>query len=369
VKRLLIDSHLDLAWNALFWDRDLTLSLDELNRRDAIHSDNMARGRATTSLPELRRGGVAVCLGTLMARVAYGKPGIFSSTLDYASHHAAYAAAQGQLAYYRRLAEVGEVALIGTTGELDAHWKKWQAAECSEWPELPVGIIVAMEGCDGIAEPAQATDWFQDGLRCTSLVHYGTSAYAHGTGEEGPLSDAGREVLKRFSETGMILDVTHLSDESFFEAIEVFDGPLMASHQNCRALIPGQRQFTDEQIQQVIQRDGILGSALDAWMLCKGWKRGPSLETTTSRDQVQLDAVADHMDHICQLAGNCSHVAIGSDLDGGFGTEQTPSGLESIADLQKLADILSRKGYDDGSIDAIFHGNWLRFFRQYLPEK
>jgi membrane dipeptidase len=161
---------------------------------------------------------------------------------------------------------------------------------------------------------------------------------------------------------GMILDVTHLSDESFLAALDRFDGPVMASHHNCRALVPGDRQLTDEQIRLLLQRGAVIGVAFDAWMLHSGWQIGG-----TNREVVDISAAADHIDHICQLAGNSDHAAIGSDLDGGFGTEQTPVGLDSIADLQKLVGILSGRGYKQGQIDAIFHGNWLRFFKQHLP--
>ena len=168
-------------------------------------------------------------------------------------------------------------------------------------------------------------------------------------------------MLRAMSGLGMILDLTHCSDESFYQAIDAFDGPVLASHNNCRALVPGDRQFTDEQIRLIIERGGVIGTALDCWMLRADWARG-----TSDRNLVSLDGVADHIDHVCQLAGNARHAAIGSDLDGGFGTEQTPAGVESIADLQKLAPILASRGYSSNDAAAIFHGNWLRFFRQHL---
>jgi membrane dipeptidase len=160
----------------------------------------------------------------------------------------------------------------------------------------------------------------------------------------------------------MILDATHLSDTSFFQALDTFGGPVLASHNNCRALVPDGRQFSDEQIRRLIERGAVIGAVLDAWMLAPGWVKGQ-----TTREVVALDAVADHIDHICQLAGNARYAAIGSDLDGGYGTEQVPVGLDRISDLQKLDAILSRRGYPPESIDAIFHGNWLRFFREHLP--
>jgi len=176
------------------------------------------------------------------------------------------------------------------------------------------------------------------------------------------LSQHGVELLGQFQRLGMILDVTHLSEPGFSQALDLFDGPVMASHNNCRALVPGDRQFSDDQIKRLVGRDAVIGVALDAWMLYPGWEIGK-----TSPEVVGLDAVADHVDHICQAAGNSRHVGIGSDLDGGYGTEQTPRDLKTIADLQKLAQILSARGYADHHIDAVFHANWLRFFRQHLP--
>ena len=359
--RLLIDSHLDLAWNALSWKRDITLPLDEMNAREADRDDDISRGRGTTCLPEMRRGGMAICLGTLLARAPHGESANhYTDLLDYPSPDAAHAAAHGQLAYYTQLERRGEVRLIGTGQELTEHFDLWSNTD--DVSKLPIGIIIAMEGSDGIAYPEQAEHWYKHGLRCASLVHYGTSAYAVGTGFEGPLTKEGRTLLAEFDRLGIILDATHLSDTSFTEAMNVFEGPVMASHNNCRALVPGQRQFSDEQLKTILHRGGVIGLAFDAWMIYPGWKRGE-----TDRSVVKLDRIADHLVHICELAGNVEQVAIGSDLDGGFGSEQTPLGLDSIADLQKLGEIFSNRGYSDSDLDGIFHGNWMRFFGEHLP--
>ena len=157
---------------------------------------------------------------------------------------------------------------------------------------------------------------------------------------------------------GIVLDLTHLADQAFWEALDNFSGPVLASHNNCRALVPHQRQFTDEQLNAIIARNGVVGAALDAWMLYPDWIKGE-----TNPAVLTLEAVANHIDHVCQLAGSTRHAAIGSDLDGGYGTEQTPGDLDTIADLQKLDGLLRTKGYKTEDIEAIFHGNWLRFFR------
>jgi membrane dipeptidase len=359
--RTLIDGHLDLAWNALSWDRDLTLDLDALNLADRGLSDHPSRGKATTTLPEMRHGDVALCQATLLARARSGArvhTGQNRWSLDFPAQDVASAVARGQLFYYELLERRGLLRMIRTAADLDTHWQSW-----SQTPALsPIGYILAMEGADPIVDVDQAAAWWDWGLRIVSLVHYGKSRYAVGTGDDGPLSADGVLLLGEFEELGMILDVTHLSDTSFFEALDHFGGPVLASHNNCRELVPGDRQFSDRQLQLLIERHAVIGVALDAWMLAPGWKRGQS-----SRDEVALSAVVDHIDHICQLAGDSRRAAIGSDLDGGFGTEQTPLGLDRISDLQKLDGILQERGYSNEAIDDIFHRNWLRFFVRNLP--
>jgi membrane dipeptidase len=359
--RLMIDGHLDLSWNALSWGRDITLDLDTLNRSEEGMDDHPARRRATTTLPEMRRAGIAVCQATVLARA---KPevrrpeGHGRLSLDYANQEIASATARGQLAYYELLERRGLLRMIRSAGDLKSHWERWRADDQSE----PIGYILAMEGADPIVEPSQAVEWWNLGLRSVNLAHYGRSRYAVGTGDDGPLTREGVQLLKEFEQIGMILDATHLSDTSFFQALDVFGGPVLASHNNCRALVPDGRQFSDEQIRLLIERGAVIGAALDAWMLAPGWIRGQ-----TSREVVGLAAVADHIDHVCQLAGSSRNAAIGSDLDGGFGTEQTPSGLDRISDLRELGEILARRGYAEQAIDDIFHGNWLRFFGKHLP--
>jgi membrane dipeptidase len=359
--RIIFDGHLDLSWNALSWGRDITLDLDELNRNERSMTDHPARGRATTTLPEMRRSAIAVCQATLLCRARpEGRPhdGPSRLNLDFATQEIASATARGQLAYYELLERRGLLRMIRTATELDAHMQSWSANPNS----TPIGYILAMEGADPIVDVDHAAAWWELGLRSVNLAHYGKSWYAVGTGGDGPLTPDGVRLLKEFERLGMILDATHLSDTSFFQALDTFGGPVLASHNNCRELVPDGRQFSDEQIHRLIERNAVIGAALDAWMLVPGWIRGQ-----TTRDVVGLDAVADHIDRVCQLAGNARHAAIGSDLDGGFGTEQVPLGLDRISELQKLDAILAGRGYPAEAIDAIFHGNWLRFFRQHLP--
>jgi membrane dipeptidase len=357
---LIFDSHLDLAWNAMSWNRDLTLPVSEIRAAEAGMTDDDARGRGTVSLPEMRRGGIAFCCATLLARAKPAVKPTRKIDLDARTQQIACATARGQLAYYQLLAERGEVAFIRTAHDLAEHHQLWLNGADSL--SLPIGIILAMEGADPITHPEQAEQWWNLGLRCVGLAHYGKSRYAVGTGEAGPLTHAGVALRKEFERLGMILDLTHCSDPSFYQAIELFSGNVMASHNNCRALVPGDRQFSDEQIRMLIARGGVIGVALDAWMLKPGFEIGK-----TPGSEVDLSAAADHIDHICQLAGNVNHVAVGSDLDGGFGTEQSPHGIETITDLQALKGMLSYRSYAASDVEKILIGNWLRFFTHALP--
>jgi len=366
--RPIFDSHLDLAGSAVFFNRDLTREVEEIRAREAGMTDERARGRNVLSLPELRRAGVAACVGTLLARGGPGQTvpagGYKRTDLDYATPSLAYAAAHAQLAYYRLLEEQGHLRMIRTARELEEHWAAYRAAPQTTPARVPLGMILSMEGTDPIVTPEQARAWYAAGLRAAGLAHYGRGQHAYGTGVSGPLSATGIELLRVMDELGMILDVTHLCDVSMQQALDYFDGPVLASHHNCRALVPGDRQLTDAQITQIVERGGVIGAALDAWMLHPGWVRGES-----QPDEVTLAIFANHIDHVCQLAGDARHAALGTDLDGGFGNEQTPIDLRIYRDLQKLGEILAGHGYADGDIDAIFHGNWLDFFRRSLPHQ
>ena len=170
----------------------------------------------------------------------------------------------------------------------------------------------------------------------------------------------GLALLKEMERLDLILDTTHLCYEAFWQAIDHFSGSIWASHNNCRAIVNHQRQFSDEQIQVLVERGAVIGLAMDNWMIVPGWVRGKSTPQGMNCD---LDAALDHLDHICQIAGNANHVGIGSDLDGAFGKEMSPADLDTIADLQKIPDLLKIRGFSEEDIQLVMHGNWLRFLR------
>lgn len=352
---IFIDAHLDLAWNALEWNRDLLQPVAAIRESEKGQTEK-SRGLNTVSFPELRRGKVAIFIATLLARII--RPSQPAPVQRYASMEAAYAAAHGQIAYYRALECQGVLRWIKDWKSLQSHVRAWQGTNRDA---EPLGFILSMEGADPVLSPDQVAEWWEAGLRIIGPAHYGPSPYAHGTGTEGGLFPPGKPLLREMSRVGMILDVTHLADKAFDEAMDAYDGPVLASHHNCRALVPDQRQLTDAQIQRLLQRGAVIGAAFDAWMLSPGWIRG---QTTPEGAGVNLEKVVDHIDHVCQLAGNARHAAIGTDLDGGFGREQSPYDLDTIADLQMIPSLLRKRGYDEDAIQGICHGNWLRFFRE-----
>ncbi len=355
---LIIDAHLDLAWNALQFNRDLLQNVYTLRVREA-RMQGAGRAQNTVSFPELRRARVALCFGTVLARVnPFGSPEI-----DYGSPAQAFAAARGHLMYYHALAQQGHIRLITNRAQLDAHIREWEIFDetITELTSIapPTGIVVSMECADPILNPAQVQDWFDAGLRAIGPAHYGHNRYVGGTGTEIGFNDAGIELLHAMERAGMMLDVTHLSDEAFWEAMGFYEGAILASHHNCRALVPHQRQLTDEQIRALLARDAVIGAAFDVWMLIPEWSFGKVTNRAAS-----IATVAEHIDHVCQLAGDSTHAAIGSDLDGGFGRESSPYDLDTIVDVQKLADALSARDFDDGDIANVMHANWLRLLRR-----
>ncbi len=352
---LIVDAHLDLSWNALQGNRDLLRSAYTI-RTQEVGTPGKGRAQGTVAFPDMRQGRLAVSVVTLFARCT-GRPAPHS---DYASPTQSYGVAQGQLAYYRALEHEGHIRIIKNRANLDshiAHWEAWEKTASDDTP--PLGFVISMEGADPILNPDQLEEWVGGGLRLLGLTHYGPGRYAGGTGTELGLTELGPPLLAEMERLGVTLDLTHCSDQAFWKALEHYKGLVLASHNNCRALVPHQRQFSDEQLRAIFERDGVIGAAFDAWMLQPGWVSGQS-----TNEGVTLNTVVDHMDYVCQLAGNSRHAGIGTDLDGGYGREQSPSDLDTIADLQKLASLLADRGYNDDDITAIMHGNWLRLLRQ-----
>ena len=357
---LIFDAHLDLALNAIEWNRDLTQPLAEIREREAALCDKPDRGKGTVCLPEMRRAGIAVCVATQLARLEHDA---YSPVFGWRSPAQAWAMTQAQLAWYRAMEDAGEMIALRDAAMLDAHLERWRTTADLVAARLPIGYVRSLEGADSLITLRHLERAAADGLRAIGPAHYGPGVYAQGTSTEGPLPARGNELLRAADELGLILDVTHLSDACFWQALELFRGPVWASHHNARALVPHQRQLSDDMFRALVQRGAVVGVALDAWMITPGWERG---KTTPQSANLHLEKLVEHIDHYCQLAGSARHVGIGSDLDGAFGTEQTPLDVNSIADLQRLPALLQTRGYSQADIEGVMSGNFIRFLRDTL---
>ncbi len=351
-----IDLHLDLAMNAMEWNRDLRLPVSVINEREKGLTDKPDRGNATVSFPALREAGINLVVATQLARVV--KPG--SAIAGWFSPEQAWAQTQAQLSWYRAMEEGGLMRQVTSMTELEGHL----IDTAKENAEQPLGYILSLEGADSLIDISYVERAYNYGLRAIGPAHYGPGRYANGTNSSGKMGTAGLDLLSEMERFNIILDATHLCDDAFWQALDHFHGHVWASHNNCRTIVNHNRQYSDEQIRALINRGAIIGAAMDAWMIVPGWVKNQS---TPENMQCNLERVTDHIDHICDLAGNSLHVCIGTDLDGGYGREQCPSDIETIADLRKLPGILSRRGYNEEDIRNIFHDNALRFLRTALP--
>lgn len=358
MKRLIVDAHLDLAMNAIEWNRDLSLPLAEIRQREANLSDKPDRGRGTVCLPELRKGGIGLVVATQLARF---RPYSYTPTA-WNSPQQAWAMTQAQLAWYREMEALGELVQIRDIAGLDKHLTLWNDSAVPD-SQKPIGYILSLEGADSLVSIDYLYRAYDYGLRAMGLSHFGPGRYADGTKTDGPIHSEGLELMKVMGELNIILDVTHLTDAGFEQALDRYEGPIWASHHNVRRIVPNQRQLTDEQIKKLIARGAVIGGMLDCWAMDI---RFIDKVSDPWQLDVRLERLVDHWDYICQLAGNSHHIGIGSDLDGIFGTEQSPWDLDSIADLSKFESILQHRGYSDEDINNIFHGNWLRFLRKAL---
>jgi len=350
-----IDAHLDLSMNAMEWNRDLRQPIQTIRQREAGLTDKPDRSNGTVSFPELRKGNIGLVVATQIAR--YAAPD--NKLPGWHSAEQAWAQTQGQLAWYKAMEAAGEMVIIKDITSLEQHVLLWN--NTGDNTTKPIGYILSLEGADSLVTLDHLHIAYSNGLRAIGPAHYGPGRYANGTDATGKLNADGKALLKEMQQFGMILDATHLCDDAFWDAMELYGGPIWASHNNCRALVNHNRQFSDEQLRILIQKGAVIGAAFDAWMLVPHWQRGVS---NPKQMNCGLNQIIDHIDHICQLAGNTLHVGMGTDLDGAFGKEQSPFDLDTIADLQKLPAMFLAKGYTAMDIENILQGNWLRFLRK-----
>ncbi len=362
----IIDGDYPMAHNALKFQRDLTKSIDIVRQEGIRNKELDPLGYSIMcSLPEMRKAEISVAIVKAVACVL--KSG--NDHGDVPTQHHAYASGKAQMAYYHMLEEMNEVNLLKTQSEFVSHMKIW--ADNKDYNKLPVGLVLGMEGADAITSPDQLEEWYEQGLRIISLSHYGVSNYSHGTGTgtKGGLVGQGKELLKKMDSLNMILDLSHTSDESVRQELDIFKGPIIATHQNCRSVAPGERQFPDHQLKSIIEQRGVIGHSMDTFMMWDkeiDWANIP-LPRPFSKNEITLEDFVDHIDHVCQLAGNSFHSAIGGDTDGQGGMVGAPKEIDTVLDYQKLIELLKNRGYKNSDIENIMYKNWQRFFENNLP--
>jgi len=351
MKPILVDGHLDLAYNAVIMKRDLLRPVVEIREQEAVTPPpGPPSGTCLTTLPALLEGRIAVVGASIF--VAPAIPGSLEPQV-YHTPQEAFRYAVPQLDYYRRLADENErVVLLHADADMKAVLASWN----TEQPQL--GLFLVMEGADPIRTLSDVGWWVERGLRGVGLSWITGTRYAGGDGAPGPLTDDGRKLLSAMADYNLLLDLAHLWEDAAYEALDRYPGPVAASHAKPRAFVDRPRMLSDALIRRIAARDGVIGVVPFNLMLDGTWRRGNA--------RLPLTRVAEIIDHICQVTGAASSVGIGSDFDGGFGQEAVPEGLESSADLGKLGSLLAERGYTDSDIDAILGGNWLRVMRRVL---
>ena len=359
---LIVDAHEDLAWNMLTFGRDYRRPAAETRQREAGGLAPEHNGDTLLGWPDYQRGRVAVVFGTLFAAPIRRKLGDWDR-LTYETADEAHAIYRDLLdAYHRLVDESPEMfRLLQSRGDLQAVLQHWQR---SDTDEHPVGLVVLMEGAEGVRQPGELEEWWAGGVRIIGPAWAGTR-FCGGTREPGPLTVEGRQLLDGMASLGFTLDLSHMDEQAALQALDTYPGPIIASHANALALIKGSqsnRHLTDRLLDGLLARGAVIGVVPLNNFLRVDWKE------SGGREAVTLDHLVAQIDYICQRAGNARHAGLGSDFDGGFGVQSVPTGLDTIADLPKIAPLLAQKGYTEEDIAAILGGNWLAHLQTTLPE-
>lgn len=361
MKPFIIDAHQDLAYNMLTFGRDYRRSAFETRRLELDGPVPARNGDTLLGWPEYQQGGVGLVFATLFNAPLRGQSGAWE-TQTYSNFEEAFHVYKHQAEFYYRLAEEQPdfFRLVRTRVELESVVQSWR----NEQDTPPIGLVMLMEGAEGVRRPAELEDWWQLGVHIIGPAWLGTR-FCGGTGEPGPLTPDGYALLDGMAKLGFVLDLSHMDAQACLQALDHYPGQVIASHSNAMALLKNwqnNRHLPDDVIRSLLARDGVIGVIPLNSFLQTGWKRGHD------RSLVPLNTLVAHIDYICQMAGDARHVGLGTDFDGGFGVQSTPPEIDTIADLPRLAPQLREKGYSDADIEAIFSLNWLRILRNTLPE-
>jgi membrane dipeptidase len=360
---LIVDAHEDIAYNILNYGRDYTRAAVETRRLEYESGSEAPEHNGETLLgwPDYQRGRVAVVFSSLFVTPIRRRTGEWEKQV-YADFDQAHRLYRTQLDAYHKLTDdnPNHFRLIASRADLETVLTHWADPKAESHP---VGLVPLMEGAEGVRTPSELDEWWEWGVRIIGPAWAGTR-FCGGTRDPGPLTDDGRLLLKAMSDIGFTLDLSHMDELSARQALDLYPGPIIASHANAAALVPGydgNRLLRDDVIHGILERDGIIGVVPFCRFLNFEWKFGGP------RDSITLETLAAHVDRICQMAGDARHVGLGSDFDGGFGLSGVPAGVDTIADLQKLGPVLAAKGYNDKQVAAVLGKNWLRHLQTFLP--
>jgi membrane dipeptidase len=380
---LIVDAHQDLAYNILTFGRDYSLSALATRARELGSETPLRNGDTLLGWPDYQRGRVGVIFATLFASPARRALGDWDTQV-YKTAEQAHELYRGQVDAYYRLVDrhPGCFRLIHSRKDLQEVLFAWRQEdslqaealpspdeshlneEQPENPPLPVGLVLLMEGAEGVRHPGELVEWWQLGVRIIGPAWAGTR-YCGGTREPGPMTKEGFELLEAMAEIGFALDVSHMDEQAVLQALEVYPGTMIASHANAAALLKGvdtNRHLSERVIAGLLERDAVIGTVIHNRFLKPGWRMADG------REQVTLQEVVAQIDYVCQRAGDSLHAGIGTDFDGGYGWQAAPGEIDTIADLPKLAPLLAEKGYREDDIAAIFGGNWLDRLEKILAE-
>jgi membrane dipeptidase len=358
---LIVDAHQDLAWNMLTFGRDYTRSSEETRSIELGGLAPMHNGDSLLGWPDYQKGRVAVIFATLFAAPIRRKEGQWD-TETYTDFEEAHRLYSKQMDAYHRLVDEhpDKFRLVQTLQDVEEIIGDWDGSSSDDHP---VGLVVLMEGAEGVRQPPELEDWWGRGVRIIGPAWAGTR-FCGGTLEPGPLTPEGFALLEAMADFGFTLDLTHMDEQAVLQALETYPGTIVATHSNPQAMLKDadiNRFLSDQVLHGLIERDGIVGIPPFNKFLRWEWTPGDG------RQSIPLDLVVEHIDYICQLAGDARHVGIGTDFDGGFGLQSVPLGIESIADLQKLVPLLGEKGYSESDIKDILGNNWLSLLKKTLP--
>lgn len=359
--QIILDAHEDIAWNALQYGRDFAVGAYQKRQQEANTEIPQRNGVATIGLPDALLGRVGIIFGTIFSLPAWAK--FESNDEGYETAAQAYQMGMRQLDVYHRLADDHErIVLVQTQADLSAVLATW--AEGTDFAKHKVGIVLLMESADPIQEPKAFEEWYEHGVRIVGPA-WSATRYSGGTTRAGrgpgPLTNLGQELLEVMESFNAILDVSHMSEQAFFEALDRYGGPIIASHSNTRRFRDTDRHLTDDMIRRLMERNGVIGVVPFNAFLRNDYAAGDPKQRTP------LSKLIDVIDHLCQVSGSAQHVGIGSDFDGGFGSKSIPAEMDTVADLQLIGPALAARGYTPDDIVAVLSGNFLRILRAALP--